>query len=465
MGINMLGLFPQLRKLNPGMPKIFGRKAGASAARSKSPLFVGLLNGLMPCGPLQSMQIVALASGNPFVGALSMFLFSLGTVPLMLGLGSVVSALGKKFTQKVMSVGAVLVVVLGLAMLSQGGSLSGFLPPDLLLPVILALGALGVVSSLPFRKPSHRTVSTVAALGIAVLALTSWNQWGAGVVADTGGSAADNGIQIVDGLQIINSTLSSGRYPNITVQAGTPVKWVIDAPQGSINGCNNRMLIREYGIEYSFKTGENIIEFTPAKAGNVQYSCWMGMIRGNISVTEAGASASYADIGNPLVEENVDGFIQENAPTSPIPAGYAIPTDTVAMAEETTDEYGDTIQEVTIELTDTGFSPALVVVQTGTVVKWNIIDKTYAAANGTQLLVPTYASQLDLQAGENPLYFYPDIDFDFSTDDNAFYGYMKVEDDIAAADIEAIKAEVSTFETLIWPPDIFQAASGGASCH
>jgi sulfite exporter TauE/SafE/copper chaperone CopZ len=286
MGINMLGLFPRLRKLNPGLPKIFGRKAGASAARSKSPLFVGLLNGLMPCGPLQSMQIVALASGNPLAGALSMFLFSLGTAPLMLGLGSAVSALGKKFAQKVMGVGAVLVVVLGLAMLSQGGSLSGFLPPDLLLPIVLALGAIGAVSSLPFRKLSHRTVSTVAALGVAVLALASWNWWGA--VADTGGSAAaDDGVQIVDGRQIVNSTLSSGRYPNIAVRAGTPVKWVIDAPKGSINGCNNRMLIREYGIEYSFKTGENIIEFTPAKAGNVQYSCWMGMIRGNISVAEA----------------------------------------------------------------------------------------------------------------------------------------------------------------------------------
>jgi plastocyanin domain-containing protein len=76
------------------------------------------------------------------------------------------------------------------------------------------------------------------------------------------------------------------------------VKWVIDAPKGSINGCNNRMLIREYGIEHSFKTGENIVEFTPAKAGNVQYSCWMGMIRGNIAVTEAEASAPYADTGN-----------------------------------------------------------------------------------------------------------------------------------------------------------------------
>jgi hypothetical protein len=292
MGINMLGLFPQLRKLSPRLPKILSRGAVAVTAGNKSPLFVGLLNGLMPCGPLQSMQIVALASGSPSAGALSMFLFGLGTAPLMLGLGSVVSALGKKFTRKVMSVGAVLVVVLGLAMLSQGGSLSGFLPPDLLFSVIIALGVIGAVSSLPFRKPSHRTLSTVAALGIAIFALTSQSRWEAGVNANPGDSAADTGVQIADGLQIINSTLSPGRYPDITVTAGTPVKWVIDAPNGSINGCNNLMLIREYGIEHSFKTGENIIEFTPAKEGNIKYSCWMGMIRGNIAVTEAEASVN-----------------------------------------------------------------------------------------------------------------------------------------------------------------------------
>ena len=54
-----------------------------------------------------------------------MLAFSLGTVPLMLGLGSFVAMLGKRFSAKVMETGAVLVVVLGLAMLSQGGNLSG----------------------------------------------------------------------------------------------------------------------------------------------------------------------------------------------------------------------------------------------------------------------------------------------------------------------------------------------------
>lgn len=100
MGINMLGIFPWLRPLTLRIPRFLSTKVLKKRASSRQPLFVGLLNGLMPCGPLQSMQIVALACQNPFSGALSMFLFSLGTVPLMLGLGSLVSVLGKRFAKK-----------------------------------------------------------------------------------------------------------------------------------------------------------------------------------------------------------------------------------------------------------------------------------------------------------------------------------------------------------------------------
>lgn len=396
MGINMLGLFPWLQRFTPRMPQIFAHKVNEEKGRNHSPLIVGLLNGLMPCGPLQSMQIVALASGNPFAGALSMFLFSLGTVPLMFGLGSIVSALGKKFTSKVMTVGAVLVVVLGLAMLSQGISLSGF--------------------SLPAFRPNSQTRTP---------------------------DAANNAAKVEDGVQVIKSTLAPGRYPNISVQEGIPVKWIIDAPEGSINGCNNRMLIREYGIEHSFQTGENIIEFTPTKTGTFQYSCWMGMIRANITVTEKGAPAPIVDITN-----------------EPKPAGVTIPTDEVAVAKETTDEYGNKIQEITMTLTDKGFSPAIAVVQAGLDVKWNIVT---GADN--VLLVPTYTAQLSLPKGESSLYFPPNADFDFSTGDNAFYGYIKVVDDIATVDLEAIKAEVGRFKPMIWPPETFVAPSGGQSCH
>ena len=90
-------------------------KRSDASHRRKTPFIIGLFNGLMPCGPLQSMQIVALASANIVTGALSMFFFALGTIPLMLGFGSIVAGLGKHFTKQVLKCGAILVVVMGLS--------------------------------------------------------------------------------------------------------------------------------------------------------------------------------------------------------------------------------------------------------------------------------------------------------------------------------------------------------------
>ena len=422
MGVNMLGMFPWLRKLTPRMPRVFARKIDAEKGKSKSPLIVGLLNGLMPCGPLQAMQIYALSTGSHITGALSMLLFSLGTVPLMFGLGALSSVLSKRFTSNVMTVGAALVVVLGLSMFSQGWSLSGL--------------------SLDF-------LSNTAAGGERGTA-----------------NAAD--VVIEDGFQIVNSTLQSGRYPAITVQAGTPVKWTIDAPQGSINGCNNSIFIREYGIEYQFKTGENVIEFTPSKTGKFAYSCWMGMIRSSITVAEEvaapsaeGAPRGSAESEPPFYE---DGYV-EIADT--VPANVAIPTDKLAVAEFGTidDMYGEKydIQRVSIDLSDDGYSPAIIVVQAGTDVEWTI-DNSSTADSNFSLLVPYYNTRLELETGENPLYLFPTEYFTFSNGDNTFYGYVKIADDLSAIDEAAIKAEAAAYETLIYPPEVFEG-DGAPSCH
>ncbi|MDR3295936.1 MAG: sulfite exporter TauE/SafE family protein [Clostridiales Family XIII bacterium] len=230
MGLNMLGVFPWLRRITPRLPGVFSR-AAESKKNSGGPLVVGLLNGLMPCGPLQAMQLYALSTGDPLQGALSMLLFSAGTAPLMFGLGAAGSFLSKRFTSRAMTVGAVLVTVLGLGMFSNGWNLSGF------------------SAAPPAPVQANNAVADVQS-----------------------------------DLQVVNTSLASGRFEPITVQAGIPVKWVIDAPQGSINGCNNRMFIPEYDIEHQFKTGENVIEFVPEKTGTFMYSCWMGMIRSTITV-------------------------------------------------------------------------------------------------------------------------------------------------------------------------------------
>ena len=87
-------------------------------------------------------------------------------------------------------------------------------------------------------------------------------------------------------VQVITTKLSPYGYAPITVKAGIPVKWTIRAEAGSINGCNNVMVIPHFKIEKELIPGDNIIEFTPKKSGVFPYSCWMGMIYSKITVTD-----------------------------------------------------------------------------------------------------------------------------------------------------------------------------------
>jgi sulfite exporter TauE/SafE len=257
MGLSMTGLFPWMNKITPRLPRIFREKAG-SAGRGKGPYIVGLLNGLMPCGPLQAMQIYALGTGSFISGALSMFFFSLGTLPLMFGLGAIITMLGSKFTKNMLKVSAVLVAVLGVIMLSRG----------------LVLSGVGL--------PSLSSASAAAS-----------------------GSSAAASVSVEDGVQKISSTLTSRGYPNITVQKGVPVEWNLQADASNINGCNKTLIISEYNLQVKLKAGDNIIKFTPTESGTITYSCWMGMQTGQISVVDDlnGQSAQAAS--------------DESAPSSP----------------------------------------------------------------------------------------------------------------------------------------------------
>jgi hypothetical protein len=214
------------------------------------------------------MQLYALSTGKPLAGGISMLLFGLGTLPLMFGLGALSSLLGRftgpGFTRRAAWAGAVLITVMGLTMFGYGLNLSGF---------SLAGGAQPPAASRPLSAPAGRLGALAPAPAEA-----------AGATGTAGTPAALPPVE--NGVQVVNSTLSGGRYPAITVRAGTPVRWIIRAPAGSINGCNNRMILREYGIEHRFRPGDNVIEFSPGRTGKFPYSCWMGMIRSSITVVE-----------------------------------------------------------------------------------------------------------------------------------------------------------------------------------
>lgn len=282
MGINMLGLYRGMRGFTIPLPKKLVNRIGrASVANAhKRPFIVGLLNGLMPCGPLQSMQIIALASANPLVGALSMLLFSLGTVPLMLGLGSAISALGTKFRRSVTTLGALLVCILGLALLAQGVGLANLLPTNTLIALVLFAGIGGIVANLPTKASTLK----IAGAGIVVLLMVFALVQGFSSPSALTGAQTDTAL-MQNGKQVVKSTLESGAYPDITVKAGVPVRWIINAPAQSINGCNATIVIADLGIKHTFTLGENIIEFTPTQSGSIRTLCWMGMIEGSINVT------------------------------------------------------------------------------------------------------------------------------------------------------------------------------------
>ncbi|HHW46699.1 MAG TPA: heavy metal transporter [Clostridiales bacterium] len=237
MGLNMLNIFPWLRRLNPKMPKFFAKKINKQK-QSKSPFYVGLINGLMPCGPLQAMQLYALSTGSRIKGAVSMFLFSLGTVPMMFSFGAISSVLSKKYTHKMITISAVLVVFLGVSMLGNGMSLSGI--------------------SLPFLDGS---ITSTQNQNIAK-------------------------VKVSDNIQTVTTKLLPGSYEPITVQKGVPVRWTIKAEPKNINGCNNEIFIPKFNIEKKLVPGENIIEFTPTESGTFTYTCWMGMIKSKILVVD-----------------------------------------------------------------------------------------------------------------------------------------------------------------------------------
>ena len=228
MAINMLGIFPSFRKFNVRMPKKVAIFLNNSK-KGKSSFYIGLINGLMPCGPLQTMQLYALSKASFIGGAISMFLFSLGSVPLMFTFGVISSKLNKKFAEKMLTVSAIIIFILGLGMLNTGLSLSGL-------------------------KINIKT-----------------NNY-------------ENMAEMVDDYQQIETTIDYGSYEPITVKKGIPVKWIINVPAEKINGCNNEIIIPKYNIDLKLKVGENIIEFTPYEEGIINYSCWMGMINSTITV-------------------------------------------------------------------------------------------------------------------------------------------------------------------------------------
>ena len=85
LGINLLEVFPWMKKVQPTMPEFIGRRVLAlrTLNHTLTPILLGAATFILPCGFTQSMQIYALSTGSFWTGAFTMTAFALGTLPVL----------------------------------------------------------------------------------------------------------------------------------------------------------------------------------------------------------------------------------------------------------------------------------------------------------------------------------------------------------------------------------------------
>jgi sulfite exporter TauE/SafE len=268
LGLQMTGKFPWLAFLTPRPPKFLmnalvklRRKATADASEGDSslmtPISFGLMTGLMPCGPLISAQIAAAATGSALLGAVGMFAFGLGTMPLMLGFGAVSGLLSGTFKRRMMVGLAFVVMALGLVMFNRGLTLTG----------------------------SPITYNTVAA------SVTG---------ADAAATSYKKG---ADGVVEIPITIANVKFApeNVSIPADQPVRLVVDRRED--NACSDQLAIPQAGVLKNLAPNAVTTVDVPAmKAGTYTLTCGMGMMAGTLAVgagagSPVGGGANLALLG------------------------------------------------------------------------------------------------------------------------------------------------------------------------
>lgn len=237
LGLNLTELFPRVGALLT-LPSGIARALGITNDHAYShwhASLTGALTFFLPCGFTQAMQLAAVTSGSGIRGAFIMSAFALGTAPGLLGVAGISSLVKGEVARFFFKVAGIIVIVLGLWNVSNGWSLTGF--------------------TLPSVGSTHTKPSGITA-------------------------------ELRDGKQHLRMEQWAGGYnPSaFTITKGVPFVWHINS-QDSYT-CASSLVVPSMGIRKTLVSGENTVEFTPTKTGQIQFSCSMGMYRGTITVIE-----------------------------------------------------------------------------------------------------------------------------------------------------------------------------------
>ena len=237
---NLAGIHPFFRRFVITPPKfIFKFLRKESRVDSFfTPILLGAMTILIPCGVTQAMMLLAVSAGNPLVSSLIMFFFTLGTSPVFFAIGYAATELFKR--KAFATVAAAVVAVFGLISINSGQVLRG--------------------SPHTFQNYSR------------VIFASSEKS--------TGGLPP-----VTDGAQNVTININSRGYTSDTkkIKLGIPVKLTLIS--NSAAGCSRAFTIPDYNIsEVLPVTGSKTVEFTPTKVGQLTYTCSMGMYTGYFDI-------------------------------------------------------------------------------------------------------------------------------------------------------------------------------------
>ncbi|MEN6439477.1 MAG: sulfite exporter TauE/SafE family protein [Syntrophobacter sp.] len=127
-GLRMLGAHPVFRWFvlePPSAVTRFIRRASKNDLSPLTPLFLGALTVLLPCGISQAMMATALGTGDPLQGAALLFAFTLGTIPIFFSAAYFATRMGAVIEGHFTRIVALLLIVLGAISILHGLNLAG----------------------------------------------------------------------------------------------------------------------------------------------------------------------------------------------------------------------------------------------------------------------------------------------------------------------------------------------------
>lgn len=260
--LRMLNVHPIFRHFAIEPPAFIRRKLRRTAAGTGSslatPVFLGLLTVLIPCGITQAMMAAALGAGNPLEGAALMFAFTLGTSPVFFGVAYFATRLGAKLEKNFMRFAAVVVLVLAVVTIDSGITLAGS-------PISLTRW-----TSQWFAAPQPAAPASPAQ------ELQVYEPAGLAEAEVPVEAAAEENVVTIN-------VQNTGYNPNSShAKAGVPVRLRLVSEK--VYSCSLAFIIPSLGVQELLKsTGEAWIEIPAQEKGTrMPFSCSMGMFTGEI---------------------------------------------------------------------------------------------------------------------------------------------------------------------------------------